>query len=251
MPDRAFQHRFTLIEFLVVIAIIAILAAMLLPALSNARRTAQQIACLNNVKQVSTGHLLYADESDERFVSGTIKGYWINWYNASGTTGNGPNAYWKVPEELRPINAQVGGDGRTSHCPLDIGDSIDGAGGSTSANTGSSYWYFRRGDADIASGKRWSLDDIWSIGGHRLPEINAPSKKLIISEPIILAGRAAANPTNWWHNYGFGGGIIRSMIGFVDGHAALIPRKMESSTGYKANLSVAQIDAMCDDEDYY
>lgn len=56
---------FTLVELLVVIAIIAILAALLLPALSRAKKEAWRIDCLNNLRQLTVGCHLYAGDNGD------------------------------------------------------------------------------------------------------------------------------------------------------------------------------------------
>ena len=60
-----FVINFTIVELLVVIAILAILAAMLLPALSNAKKASTAIACVGQIKQLGFASLQYAGDYNE------------------------------------------------------------------------------------------------------------------------------------------------------------------------------------------
>jgi len=60
----------------VVIAIIAILAAMLLPALTRAKLRAQQTYCLNNERQMVAAYKLYGNDFSYLAVSGGSEYYW-------------------------------------------------------------------------------------------------------------------------------------------------------------------------------
>jgi len=72
------QNGFTLIELLVVIAIIAVLMAILMPALNRVREQGKRAACLSNVKQLTLGWIMYADDNDQKIVSGrTAQNSWV------------------------------------------------------------------------------------------------------------------------------------------------------------------------------
>ena len=109
---------FTLIELLVVIAIIAILAAILMPALSSARKRGRQTTCINNLKQLGLVFLAYAENNADlpppgwtnMFGSGSY--YWPQVLMKTGYIGtkkdrfsilNKTNGnYFLCPEDTRP-----------------------------------------------------------------------------------------------------------------------------------------------------
>jgi len=82
---------FTLLELLVVIGIIAVLAGLVLPALSRARVQSRTIVCLSHLRELGKGWQAYADENDNVMLPGRMyekpggKGNEENWYDV----GNG------------------------------------------------------------------------------------------------------------------------------------------------------------------
>jgi prepilin-type N-terminal cleavage/methylation domain-containing protein len=63
--ERRSTRGFTLVELLVVVALIAIMAALLFPVFSQARESARKTRCLTNLKQISAAVLMYAADYDD------------------------------------------------------------------------------------------------------------------------------------------------------------------------------------------
>ena len=87
------KKSFTLVEMLVVIGIIAVLAGLLLPAVSQARTAASRSACLSNQGQTMKTVKLAMDDNDSYLVSGdTFDAVPGDWEYSIGWTGTGRGA---------------------------------------------------------------------------------------------------------------------------------------------------------------
>lgn len=69
---------FTLIELLVVISIIALLLAILMPALSKVKEKARDVMCRTNIKTMQLATMLYTEENKGKMPRYDLNGLWVN-----------------------------------------------------------------------------------------------------------------------------------------------------------------------------
>lgn len=104
---------FSLLEMLVVMAIIAVLAGLLVPGLSAARGQAQAVVCRSNISQIMLANAYYAEENERRYVPGASD-FRKNLHRWHGSRERITEAF---DSSTGPLVPYLGPDGRIRQCP--------------------------------------------------------------------------------------------------------------------------------------
>ena len=108
---------FTLIELLVVVSIIALLVAILLPALSKARGMARRTVCQTNLKQIALAWNMYLDDFDGAFYQGPNANHnYGGWRGIEGWHPRPLNEYVGLPDDI-----ETDSTAELFYCPADTG----------------------------------------------------------------------------------------------------------------------------------
>ena len=223
-PGSIRKNAFTLIEMLVVVAIIAILFALLLPVLSKAKASAKRTTCLNNLRQINLGTRLYCDDSNDV---------------TPGSVGAGTNAPWIAYKEL--MKQYVGLHGTSSRqdrlfaCPADkfyydwVRGYVSESHHDQSRFDYSSYTFNSMNLAVMDDTNFIPVKPIqWpGIGGRKLSSIKHPSRTIMIAES------PAFYPYSWHEPKPYQPGRVqphgialfndaKNVVSFADGHVAYI-----------------------------
>jgi len=216
-----FTRAFTLIELLVVIASIAILAAMLLPALAAAKQRAWTIACNSNLHQISLGMTMFADDHHGLYPeSGGV----IPWGQTDPHTHQ---ASW-----MEQISAYVQNT-NVYHCPANREQPISSQSPFNYFN-GARAAYVLVNDEAPVNGKKILFPSEYVLSGDTIwdnPEAAIDADKDDYTQNCV-GGPTNGVPSEQWQAHNGGQNIL-----FADGHSQWF-------NGYKTNAMTFRYDSI-------
>src|SRR5690349_7476004 len=118
---RRSNRGFTLAELLVVIACLAVLASMLLPAMARTKPNASAAYCLKNLKQLSAAGMMYAHDFNDKLLSCQNLAGRANWYQGGEDWNAGNPSNWDTNQDMvkSPIWGYVNMNPAVFKCPSD------------------------------------------------------------------------------------------------------------------------------------
>ncbi len=197
-----------MVELLVVIAVIAILAALILPALGRAKAQAARTNCLSNQRQIGFAYHMYTSDNNEFYPAQ------LDWQAAGGNDG-----FYDifVAATNRPLNVYTK-NLQVFRCPSDKGDELTGA-TNCYAQYGNSYliqWYMSSFRTRMVAGDSSSPAGTAEATPIRATEVSkGPVNKIIQGDWIWHPNRGTTDSRSVWHNYR---GSSRMNMLFGDGH---------------------------------
>ena len=220
---------FTLIELLVVIAILAILAALLLEILSGARAKAQRTMCLNNLRQISLGVLMYSDDSHDAsptaavtnrlFFTPLYSSYKTLMKNYVGLNGasSSRDKLFACPADVFNPGFLVGTNALHSFVKKSIHDFPPDY----------SSYVFNGGDNLPRPTRKPGVDfTLLGLGNVKLSAVRHPSRTIMMAEFPVLFPYSWHDPSSHgaagssFPNFQFNDS--KDVVSFVDGHVSYI-----------------------------
>jgi prepilin-type N-terminal cleavage/methylation domain-containing protein/prepilin-type processing-associated H-X9-DG protein len=216
------ERGFTLIELLVVIAIIAILAAILFPVFAQAREQARRARCMNNIKQLGLGTMLYAQDYDETMPAVSYGGMYRPAKSCRLGRGFTKQGVDGKDQYLLPIMMPYVKSEAVFRCP-NASSELWGEQGFKN-QWGQHYWYWCIPDKDSQAATRADFPPNGikaDICGYPIASFATPADIVVLADGNWNF-HSAGGILHWLGGFQWGKGTGYSNVAYADGHAKII-----------------------------